>query len=92
VIDVAGLISLIGATGAISAISAIGAITANADLAGYLAAACPSCPPALEARSMVLSDTLVTNASYAVLPFLVTAFVVRWFVRRVDRHRDGGPR
>lgn len=49
-----------------------------------LLAMCPSCPPNLEARSLVLSEAFWTNATYAVLPFLVVGFVVHRFVRRLD--------
>lgn len=49
------------------------------------AALCPDCPPAREARNLVFSETFWTNAWYAVLPFLVVAYLVRWFVLRLDR-------
>ena len=49
-----------------------------------LAMACPDCPPAREARSLVFSDTLWLNVGYAVLPFIVVALIVRWFVAGLD--------
>jgi hypothetical protein len=47
--------------------------------------ACPSCPPALEARTLVFSEAFWVNASYALLPFVVVGVVVHRFVRRIDR-------
>jgi hypothetical protein len=46
---------------------------------------CPSCPTAIEARALVFSDGFWVNAAYAVLPFLVAAFVVHKFVKRLDQ-------
>jgi hypothetical protein len=46
---------------------------------------CPSCPPAIEARSLVLSEAFWINATYAMLPFAVVAVVVHLFVKRLDR-------
>lgn len=50
--------------------------------------ACPSCPPALEARSLVLSETFWVNASYALLPFVLAGLVVHEVVRRLERGVD----
>jgi hypothetical protein len=47
--------------------------------------ACPSCPPALEARSLVLSGWFWGYLWIAALPFLVALVLVRWFVGRLDR-------
>jgi hypothetical protein len=46
---------------------------------------CPDCPVGREARSLVFSEDLWTNAWYAVLPFVVVILMVRWFVRRLDQ-------
>jgi hypothetical protein len=47
--------------------------------------ACPSCPPVIEARRLVFSAWFWSNLWIAVLPFLVTLVVVRWFAGRLDR-------
>jgi hypothetical protein len=55
--------------------------------------ACPDCPVGREARSLVFSEAFWVNAWYALLPFLVVALAVRWFVRRLDQGaRDEGIR
>ena len=57
-----------------------------------LTLACPDCPASRAARDLFVSDGLLTNAWYAVLPFLVTGLVVRAVVRRVDRDQASPPR
>lgn len=47
--------------------------------------ACPSCPPAVEARRLVFTEWFWSNAWLALLPFLATLAVVFLFVRRLDR-------
>jgi hypothetical protein len=54
-------------------------------LALAVVSACPDCPPARDARALVFSDGFWLNAWYALLPFVVVAIAVRWFVGRVDR-------
>jgi hypothetical protein len=55
--------------------------------------ACPSCPTNLDAMALVFSEAFVTNATYALLPFLVVGCVVRKFVKRLDQGaRDEGHR
>ena len=46
--------------------------------------ACPSCPTNIDAKSLVFSEAFVTNATYALIPFLVVGFVVHRFVKRLD--------
>lgn len=53
-----------------------------------LAAACPDCLVGRQARALVFSDAFWTHTWYAVLPFAVVAFLVRWFVRRLDQGGD----
>jgi hypothetical protein len=47
--------------------------------------ACPDCATARAARDLVFSDSFWVNSWYALLPFVVTIFVVRWILRRVDQ-------
>lgn len=52
-----------------------------------IAAACPSCEPAIEARAAIRSDPdLLLQASVTVLPFLLVAIVA------ILLHRMGRPR
>ena len=46
---------------------------------------CPSCPTNIEAKALVFSEAFVTNAWYAMLPFLVVGVVVHKLVKRLDR-------
>jgi hypothetical protein len=57
-------------------------------LSAFLAS-CPSCPPAREARSLVLSEAFWANVTYAMLPFLVVGLAVHGFVKRLDRGARG---
>lgn len=50
-----------------------------------VAAICPDCVVGREAREMLFSNALLTNAWYAILPFVVALLVVCWFVRRLDQ-------
>jgi len=59
-------------------------LAASSNMASSLAL-CPSCPPNLEARSLVLSEAFLINAWYAVLPFLVVLIIVHHVVKRLDR-------
>lgn len=49
---------------------------------------CPDCPPAREARALVVADGAWLNAVYALLPFAVVLLAVLWFTRRLDGGRS----
>ena len=50
--------------------------------------ACPACPPAVEARRLVLTEWFWSNVWLALLPFFAKLIVVVWFVTRLDREGD----
>jgi hypothetical protein len=49
--------------------------------------ACPDCPTALEARSLVTSE-FATGLWQVLLPFAIALLVVHWIARVVDRGFD----
>jgi hypothetical protein len=49
------------------------------------ASLCPDCPPARDARALVLADAFWLRLLWLVLPFAVTAMAVAWLVRWIDR-------
>ena len=49
---------------------------------------CPACPPAVEARRLVLTEWFWSNAWLALLPFMAALIVVYLFVKRLDRRVD----
>ena len=48
-------------------------------------AMCPSCPTAIDARALVLSESFSLHVAFAVLPFAATLALIMWITRRVDR-------
>lgn len=55
---------------------------------GSAMSGCPACPPAVEARRLVLTEWFWSNAWLALLPFMAALIVVYLFVKRLDRRVD----
>ena len=54
-------------------------------LSATLASACPDCPPAREARALVLGSDFLLHLTLVLAPFVATMIAVVWIATRVDR-------